>query len=105
MAVEACWFASLPGAGPCDGRPVRCHLIPRRVLTVELNAGPSVINDPRLWVWGCGGPMGNAGHHGRLDSRGCNPLRIPRHRLPPEFVELCEELKLGWWVDREYGLP
>jgi hypothetical protein len=99
-----CWFADLPGAGPCDGRLVRCHLVPRQVLRRELNASRAVLDDPRLWVWGCGGPVGVGGHHGRLDSRGCDPLRIPRHRLPLEFVAWCEELGLGWYVDREFGL-
>jgi hypothetical protein len=96
----ACWFKDLPDAGPCDGRLVRCHLVRRQVLRRELNAAPAVMNDPRGWVWGCGGPTGCSGHNGALDwSR---TLRVPRDRLPVEFMEFMEELALGWWVDREY---
>jgi hypothetical protein len=29
-------------------------------------------------------------------------LRIPRDKLPPEFIEFCDELGLGWYVDRTY---
>jgi hypothetical protein len=29
-------------------------------------------------------------------------LKVPRDRLPAEFMEFVEELALGWWVDREY---
>jgi hypothetical protein len=95
-----CFFRGLPGAGPCDGRLVRVHLIPRQLLKRELNAAPKVQTDPRGWVWGCGGPMGVSGHHGMLDSS--RTLKVPRHRLPAEFVEWCEELGLGWFLEREY---
>jgi hypothetical protein len=97
---RACWFAGLPDAGPCDGRLVRCHLIRRQVLRRELNAPPAVVDDPRCWVWGCGGPTGAAGHHGALDT--ARTLRVPRDRLPAAFVEFVEELWLGWWAEREY---
>lgn len=104
MPSRRCYFADLPGAGPCDGRLVRCHLIPRQTLKRELNAGRSVLEDPRSWVWGCGGAMGaGGGHHGMFDT--ARRLRVPRHRLPPEFVEWCEGLGLGWYVDREFGPP
>lgn len=97
--MTVCFFASLPGAGPCDGRLVKCHLIPRQLLKRK-GGNPK---DPRSFVLGCGGPMGLSGHHGRLDTRGCNPLRIPRHRLPAGVEELAQELALVWWLDREYG--
>lgn len=142
---RSCWFAELPGAGPCDGARVRCHLIPRQLLEREFPHGAvltweerpggqtlrtflrraseeegetlairpvsplagatprELVADARSWVWGCGGPTGIGGHHGRLDSRGCDPLRIPRYRLPPGLEEFAEELGLGWWLDREYG--
>jgi hypothetical protein len=58
-----CFFRGLPGAGPCDGRLVRVHLIPRQLLKRELNAAPKVQTDPRGWVWGCGGPKGLAMGH------------------------------------------
>jgi hypothetical protein len=95
-----CFFAGWSGTS-CDGRLIRAHLIRQQVLKRELNAGPSVLADPRLWVWCCGGPTGAAGHHGALDT--ARTLRIPRHRLPEGFLALTEELGLGWWVDREYG--
>jgi hypothetical protein len=98
-----CWFADLPDAGPCDGQLVRCHLIPQQVLKRELNAGLSVLRDPRGWVWGCGGITGCSGHHGRADWAGVNRLHIPRDRLPVEFIEWVDELGLGWFVDRTYG--
>jgi hypothetical protein len=97
---RACWFADLPDAGPCDGGLVRCHLIRRQVLDRELNASRAVIDDPRGWVWGCGGPMGLSGHHGQLDT--ARTLRVPRDRLPAAFVEFLKELGLGWWGEREY---
>lgn len=97
---RSCFFAGWPDAGPCDGRLIRAHLVPRQVLKRELNAGPSVIDDPRTWVWCCGGPMGVSGHHGKFDSS--RTLRIPRHRLPAGFVSFMDELGLGWWIDRTY---
>lgn len=102
MIGRRCFFADLPGAGRCDGRLVRCHLIRQQVLDRELNAGRGLVRDPRLWVWGCGGVSGLAGHHGAFDV--ARTLRVPRYRLPGPFLALVEELGLGWWVDREYGL-
>lgn len=81
--AKRCWFAQLPAAGPCDGRLVRCHLIPKRLLRQEWRTAHhgqrpnderslpfrtlrELVDDPRTWVWGCGGPMGNGGHHGQL---------------------------------------
>lgn len=100
MSRPRCFFQGW--AGPCDGRLIRAHLIRRQVLERELNASRKLIDDPRLWVWCCGGPTGAAGHHGALDT--ARTLRIPRRRLPADFIALCEELGLGWWVDREYPL-
>lgn len=57
--------------------------------------------DERAWRWACGGPMGNAGHHGMLDT--ARTLRIPRHAIPAETEEFAVEHGLGWWLDREYG--
>lgn len=97
-----CWFASLPDAGPCDGRLVRCHLLPQQLLRREVGSGwRKVAADPRSWVWGCGGPVGIGGHHGQLDSS--RALRIPRHRLPAGVEALAAELGLTWWLDRTYG--
>jgi hypothetical protein len=109
-----CFFADLPDAGPCDGRLVRCHLIPRQQIaravegsrcgltpTATSAAVVRANRDPRGWVWGCGGVVGVGGHHGALDS--ARTLRVPRHRLPAAVEEFAEELGLGWWLDREYG--
>ena len=116
-----CFAADLPGAGPCDGRLVRAHLIPQSMLKREWSAskmgrGTSVGNglaaqrwrkqemlvwDPRAWVWMCGGISGAAGHHGQLDF--AKTLRIPRHRIPAGTEEMAVELGFGWWLDRTYG--
>jgi hypothetical protein len=89
---------------PCDGRLVRCHLLPRQL--IKANCPPRLaegaIEDPRSWVWGCGGPMGNGGHHGMFDS--ARTLRIPREALPPSAEALAADLGLLYWLDREYGL-
>lgn len=58
-------------------------------------------DDERSWVPCCGGPQGNAGHHGMLDQS--RRLRIPRAALPAAVEEFAAELGLGWWLDREYG--
>ncbi len=162
---QRCWFREIPGAGPCEGSLVRCHLISKDRLKKEfpkgavlvagkwerelpLAAGPdsegiyidcidgrdfgglggcdvrdgaihdprcphadgvewhrrslhALLNDPRVWVWGCGGPTGLSGHHGMVD--GARRLRISRSALPPRLEEYAEELGLGWELDRAYG--
>lgn len=112
-----CFLAQF-SSRPCDGRLVKCHVLPKRMLRQvwrEVHHGklpneqrvvshPSqqkLVDDPLVWVWGCGGPMGNGGHHGMLDAS--RTLRIPRHMLPAEMDELAETLGLSWWLDREYG--
>lgn len=97
--MPTCWFSMLPDAGPCEGRLVRCHLIPRQKIRLEAAlADPA---DPRCWVWGCGGPMGPGGHHGQFKPDGPRP--IARHRLPPALEEFAAELGLEWWLDYTYG--
>jgi hypothetical protein len=107
-----CWLAQFSDK-PCDGRLVRCHLLPQQLInrTVK-SANPGVhkkalidllavaIRDPRGWVWGCGGLHGNAGHHGMLDQS--RTLRVPYEALPPELLEFASELGVTWWLDREY---
>jgi hypothetical protein len=110
----------LPGAGPCDGRLVKAHLIPkqrirREVISARLAAGahsgwPSTVAeraeldrilwDERCWRWICGGPMGLSGHHGQLDGR---QLRVPLSSLPRELKEFADEHGLTWSLDRDYG--
>ena len=82
---------------PCEGALVRCHLIAKQ--TIKREGGKPM--DSRSWVWGCGGPMGNAGHHGMLDSS--RTLRLPRAAMPEATEALATELGLGWYLDRYYG--
>jgi uncharacterized protein (DUF2236 family) len=91
---------------PCDGVLRKVHLIPQRVITRELrppNAKEmlALVWDERVWRWACGGPMGNAGHHGMLDW--ARTLRIPRHAIPAETEQFAAEHGLEWWLTREYG--
>ena len=101
--LKVCWlgaFGVLEFADPmtaCEGSLVRCHLIPQQVLTKR----DVDVNDPRSWVWGCGGPTGIGGHHGMLDHS--RRLRLPRASLPSGVEELAREVGLVWWLDRTYG--
>jgi hypothetical protein len=82
---------------PCTGRLIRAHLIPRQVIK---RAGGNP-DDPRSWVWACGGVVGLGGHHGMLDSS--RTLRLARAAVPGPVEELAYELGLMWWLDRTYG--
>ena len=82
---------------PCDGRLVRCHLIPRQVLR---RAGWDEW-DARAWVFGCGGIMGDSGHHGAFDH--ARTIWLPRSALPAEVEQLAYESGLLWFLDRTYG--
>jgi hypothetical protein len=115
--------------GPCEGRLVHAHLLPkqkirqrfpkgavkieglwrptvvaRELLAADVDAPrrtlTSMLNDPRLTVPTCGGLVGIGAHHGMLDNL---QLRIPRNLLPPELEEYAEETGLAWWLDRAYG--
>lgn len=101
----SCWLAANGklengrAMTPCDGRLIRAHLIKKQVVA---RCGSLVdLWDDRLWVWACGGPMGNGGHHGMLDVS--KKLRIPRDRLPAAVEAVAAETGLTWWLDREYG--
>ena len=123
-----CWLAKLDGAGPCDGRLIRAHLIPQRLLKREFPDGAwlaahseqwiadapveadddwahrtlrEILRDSRSWVAACGGISGLGGHHGMLDSS--RRLRIPRDRIPQGTEDLAAELGLVWFLDRTYG--
>jgi len=85
---------------PCDGELIKAHLLPRQLLR-QTSEGRRAIEDPRSWVWACGGVMGNGGHHGMLDQS--RRLKLHRDRLPHGVEDLAEELGLVWWLDREYG--
>jgi len=99
-----CWFAAfgyMEHGDPlpkCDGRLVRCHLIPKQLIK---RAGGRDVWDPRSWVWGCGGPTGVGGHHGAFDS--ARTLRLARSGLPAHVEEFAYELGLMWYLDRTYG--
>jgi hypothetical protein len=80
---------------PCGGRVIRAHLIPKRLIGVDLAA------DPRTWVFACGGIMGCSGHHGMLDVE--RKLRIPRQNLPIALEQFAAEHGFSHWLDREYG--
>lgn len=102
---RSCWFRALPGAGPCSGRLVRCHLIPQQTLRRELGRGwRKAADDPRSFVWGCGGATGVGGHHGALDWAGVGRLTIPRDRLPAPLEAFAEDHGLAWFLERTYGL-
>lgn len=100
----ACYGIHESGIMPaCDGRLVRVHLIPKHLLRREFpKRWRRYAENPRTWVWGCGGVVGNAGHHGMLDQS--RTLRIPRSSIPREVEEFAAELGLTWYLDREYGL-
>lgn len=125
MTNERCFFAH---AGPCNGRLVRAHLIPRSYLKREYHWGivqdtngwrplqrgedrydlphrslNDLVNDPRSWVPCCGGPQGISGHHGALDHS--RTLKLPREALPAGLEEFAAELgpRALAYLDREYG--
>lgn len=126
MSDYECFFAHREDAGPCSGQLIRGHLIPRQLLKREFRYGcvyeggfwwalergedqhgllfrtaEDLIVDERSWVPMCGGPMGNAGHHGQLDC--ARTLRISREELPELFLEFLTELGLLWYADRNYA--
>ena len=101
--MKVCWFATFGvmemgmSMSRCDGRLVRCHLIPKQML--RRHGGD--VWDQRSWVWGCGGHTGAQGHHGQFDFS--RTLRLPRAAIPEGVEELARELGIEWWLDREYG--
>jgi hypothetical protein len=94
---------------PCDGRLVRCHLIPKTLLkqtdeykALETDLARTLfLYDVRSWVWGCGGPMGLSGHHGAFDV--AKRIRVPRCVIPGGTEELASVLGLEWFLDTTYG--
>lgn len=69
----------------------------------ERRALSDIVWDRRVVVPICGGPMGNAGHHGMLDYGGVNRLVIPREKLPVELEEFAAEYGLEWSLEADYG--
>jgi hypothetical protein len=92
-----CWVRQhVEGAGPCRGRLVRGHLIPKQKIK---RAGGDPW-DERAWVVMCGGLTGIGGHHGAVDGL---RLRVPRAAIPQDTEALAAELGLSAWLDRFYG--
>jgi hypothetical protein len=131
---EACWFAKLPDAGECVGPTVvRCHLISQQAMRHAFPKGAVKVDgrwlrprdvpanledwapivrtlkqlqdDERSWVPGCGGLVGLAGHHGRVDTapHERTRLRVPRSAIPADTEEYAIELGLEGWLARTYG--
>lgn len=125
MTDARCFFAD---AGPCNGRLIRAHLIPRSLLKREYRWGvvrdtdgwrplrrnedrydlphrsfDDLVDDPRSWVPCCGGAQGVSGHHGALDV--ARTLKLPREALPVGLEEFAAELgpRALAYLDREYG--
>ena len=115
MNEKKCWVAAnVPGAGPCDGRLIRAHLVPQQLLRRELGVeGRRAAEDERSWVWCCGGMTGLGGHHGLIDVRARvhDPLRIERRWLPPAVEEFAAEKDplckqpgaISVYLERTYG--
>lgn len=59
--------------------------------------------DRRVWVPICGGAMGNAGHHGAVDSGGVGKIVIPREKLPEDLEDWAEEHGFEWSLEADYG--
>lgn len=55
-----------------------------------------------LWEAGCGGPMGNAGHHGAFDHY---KLPVPRSAVPMRTLTFIYQLGLSarWERDRRFS--
>lgn len=109
---DRCWFE---GKGPCDGRLVRAHLIPRQRIARELftrfreqdmtrpDAAQKAFDlawSDDVWVPMCGGPTGVGGHHGLFDSR---RISIARAALPEKVERFAETWSLEWSLTADFG--
>jgi hypothetical protein len=77
----------------CEGRMDRAHLVEQQTLKKE--GHPELCPDPRTWVPAC------RWHHTQFD--GHFGVQVPRSALPVELEKLCEEIGLGWYLDRRFG--
>lgn len=94
--TPACWLTPFSvKERSCEGRMDHAHLIDKAVLKRE--GFPQLCVDERTWVWAC------RWHHTQFDHR--FGVIVPRSALPVELEKLCEEIGLGWWLDRRYGEP
>lgn len=71
---------------------------PNAPARVEMMTLEALQADSRLWVWGCGGPMGQGGHHGEFDGY---KLKVPFEKLRPETITFVEELRLMAHLERD----
>lgn len=104
-ASAGCFLAGF-ATTPCEGRLIRAHLVPKQLIRRECGSlSPKgwrfIADDPRCWVWACGGITGCSAHHGAFDV--ARTIRIPRSGLPPELELFAAEFGLLWWLTRTYG--
>jgi hypothetical protein len=93
---ETCWLAQFSNRS-CDGQLRRVHLVEKQALK-RRGHDPW---DERAWVWACGGPWpGLSAHHGLFDS---HRLVVPWEKLPPELIEMAEEIGMVPYLERRYG--
>lgn len=98
-SIGGCWLARF-SSKPCHGRLIRAHLIPQQTLKKEIAyCDESVIWDPRVWVWACGGIMGNGSHHNEFDQK---KIIVPWLDLPIELLQFADDHGLGWWVAKHF---
>jgi hypothetical protein len=97
--TPTCWLRTF-GSGDCYGRLVRAHLIPQQTLKKEISyVCPQILWDPRVWVWACGGVMGQGSHHGMFDA---HRIIVPYVDLPVGLLEFAEEHGLLWYLEKHY---
>lgn len=82
FSYERDGLAHLPTAGP----------VIARMSLRELK------DDRRTWVHGCGGAMGNGGHHAEFDGY---KLKVPYSAIPPETIAFVDELRLLAMFERD----
>jgi hypothetical protein len=110
-----CFLATFD-PGPCDGRLVRAHLLPKRIIKREFKADfPHFLGSleelmwhPDAWRPACGGITGIGGHHGKFDV--ARTLKVPRWAIPEETETMALMMDaalgrevFGVFLDREYG--
>lgn len=71
---------------------------PDAPVTVRSMSLSALQKDERLTVIGCGGPMGQGGHHGEFDGYA---LKVPYAKLPPETIAFVDELRLLAFLERD----
>ncbi len=104
-----CWLARFDEKErPCAGRTQKAHLLEKQTLKREVRShaawirgepewpdGMNGIWDERLWIPAC------ERHHSLFDH---HMIAVPRSALPASTEELAEQLGLGWYLDRRFGI-